>query len=104
MRYGTIVRWDPRKKFGFIQPDRGPDIFFHVSALGACVEPRIEIGQPVKYEVDPKTLPKRQGKREIDEKPAAPVSPKAMMVELIGKIPGAILDTVAEEARVAHHP
>jgi cold shock CspA family protein len=106
MRYGTIVRWDPRKKFGFIQPDRGPDIFFHISALGACTEPRIEIGQPVKYEVDPKTLPKRQRRSEIDEeKPAAePVSPRAMMVELIDKMPGAILDGVAEEARVAHHP
>ena len=59
MRYGTIVRWDPQKKFGFIRPDRGPDIFFHITALGACTEPRIEPGQPVKYEIDPKTLPKR---------------------------------------------
>jgi cold shock CspA family protein len=106
MRYGTIVRWDPQKKFGFIRPDRGPDIFFHITALGACTEPRIEPGQPVKYEIDPKTLPKRQKKSEIDEeKPAAaPIAAKAMMVELIDKIPGAILDQVAEEARVIHHP
>ena len=106
MRYGTIVRWDDKKKFGFIRPDRGPDIFFHITALGACREPRIEPGQPVKYEIDPATLPKRVKKSEFDpEKPAPPApAAKAMMVELIDKIPGAILDQVAEEARVVHHP
>lgn len=106
MRYGTIVRWDDKKKFGFIRPDRGPDVFFHISALGACMEPRIEPGQPVKYEVDPATLPKRVKKSEIDpEKPRTPPpAAKAMMVELIDKIPGALLDQVADEARIAHHP
>ena len=106
MRYGTIVRWDDKKKFGFIRPDRGPDIFFHISALGACSEPRIEPGQAVKYEVDPKTLPKRVKKSEIDPEKPVPPSPaaKAMMVELIDKIPGALLDQVSEEARVVHHP
>jgi cold shock protein len=106
MRYGTIVRWDPQKKFGFIKPDQGADVFFHISALGACSEPRIEPGQAVKYEVDPKTLPKRVSKADYDpEKPPAPaIAAKAMLVELIDKIPGAILDGVAEEARVAHHP
>src|SRR6188472_3756273 len=88
MRYGTIVRWDLQKKFGFIRPDRGPDIFFHISALGGCREPRIEIGQPVKYEIDPKTLPKRVKKEDRDDEkpPPAPISAKAMMVELIDKI------------------
>ena len=106
MRYGTIVRWDPQKKFGFIQPDQGPDVFFHISALGACSEPRIEIGQPVKYEIDPKTLPKRVSRADYDpEKKATekPISSAAMMVELIDKIPGGLVQE-AEEARVAHHP
>jgi cold shock CspA family protein len=106
MRYGVVVQWEPRKKFGFIRPDRGPDIFFHISALGGCREPRIEIGQPVKYEVDPKTLPKRVKKADRDEEkpPPEPISPKAMLVELIDKIPGAILEDEGEAARVAHHP
>lgn len=106
MRYGTIVQWNPQKKFGFIRPDRGPDIFFHISALGACAEPRIELGQPVKYEIDPKTLPQRVKKSDYDPEkpPVPPIAAKAMMVELIDKIPGAILDQVSGEARVAHHP
>jgi len=106
MRYGTIVQWDQRKKFGFIRPDRGPDIFFHISALGGCAEPRIEPGQAVKYEVDPKTLPKRRSKKSLDDpKPGEePLRPQAMMVELIDKIPGAILDDEGPAARVAHHP
>ena len=42
----------PDKKFGFIQPDKGADIFFHVSAVGACdPQVQIEVGQAVKYEL-----------------------------------------------------
>jgi len=106
MRYGIVIKWDAKKKFGFIRPDRGPDIFFHVSALGGCREPRIEPGQAVKYEVDPATLPKRVKRSEPNREDPTPSQPaaNAIMVELIDKIPGAILDQVSDEARVAHHP
>jgi cold shock CspA family protein len=56
MNYGTVVQFFPAKGYGFIRGDRGPDIFFHVSALGACREPPpIEPGQAVKYELVPGT-------------------------------------------------
>ena len=52
MRYGTIIEYFEDKKYGFIRPDVGPDVFFHISAIGAC-DPRLKIrpGQPVKYEL-----------------------------------------------------
>ena len=56
MRYGTVVQYFPAKGFGFIRPDFGPDIFFHITALGACESQlQIEPGQPVKYELVPGT-------------------------------------------------
>ncbi len=96
MRYGIVVEFFPQKGFGFIRPDFGQDIFFHVTALGACQPPpRILPGQPVKYELVPGTEPKsaRRKKREENEgaKPEAPVRPQAQMVELIDKIPGGVL-------------
>jgi cold shock CspA family protein len=108
MLYGTVVQWQPRKGFGFIRPDRGQDVFFHISALGACqAEPRIEIGQPVQYELEPGTEPKRRPplRRNFDDKPEPQEKPRAKIVELIDKIPGAFLnDQVNEEAKVQHHP
>jgi cold shock CspA family protein len=107
MLYGTIVRWLPAKGFGFIQPDRGPDVFFHISAFGACeAQPPVEIGRAVKYELEPGTEPKRRRPRaaDEDEKPAEkPESPRARLVELIDKIPGAVAEA-DERSRVSHHP
>jgi cold shock CspA family protein len=109
MLYGTVVQWNPRKGFGFIRPDRGQDIFFHITALGACErEPLIEIGRPVKFEYEPGTEPKRRSfrKPELDAPPPQePERPRAKIVELIDKIPGGFInDEVKEEVRVQHHP
>ena len=95
MRYGTVVQYFPEKGFGFIRPDHGADIFFHVTALGACQAPQpIEMGQPVKYELVPGTEPKTKRRSRRDEEdgpPAPPVGPQAQFVELIDKMPGGIL-------------
>jgi cold shock CspA family protein len=109
MRYGTIIEYFAAKGFGFIRPDSGPDIFFHVTALKVCdPEPQINPGQPVKYELVPGTEAKcrSRSKRSNVEatKPEKPVRPRAKLVELIDKIPGAILEEDPREHQSARHP
>lgn len=111
MNYGIICQYFPEKGFGFIRPDRGEDIFFHVTAIGACRQPvQVRLGQPVKYELVPGTEPKlkrRRHARSIDdeeETPAEkPVRPQAKFVELLDKLPGAIL-TESIPAGNPRHP
>ena len=109
MRYGTVVQYFAAKGFGFIRPDSGPDIFFHISALGAC-EPQLQIepGQPVKYELVPpaERKPRSRTKRSDDDSapPEKPIHPQAKLVELIDRIPGAILEEDAQKQQSAHHP
>ena len=107
MPYGTVVQYFPAKGFGFIRSESGPDVFFHVTALGACEpQPQIKPGQPVKYELvverEPK-LPSRSQPHGGDSAPGAP-GPKAKLVELIERIPGAIRQKTAAKRPPAHHP
>jgi cold shock CspA family protein len=106
MRYGTIVQYFPAKRFGFIRPDVGPDIFFHATALGGCEPaPKIVTGQPVKYELVPGTEPKRRRVRpDDDEPPAEPARPQAQLVELIDKMPGARLEGSSGKTPRTPHP
>ena len=107
MRYGTVVQYFPAKGFGFIRPDSGPDVFFHVTALGACEpQPPIKLGQPVKYELvveGQSQLPNRAQARDGDSARNAQ-KPKAKLVELIDRIPGTARKKVAATRRPAHHP
>ena len=104
MRYGTIIDYFPDKGFGFIRPDVGPDIYFHVTALGACEsQPKISPGQPVKYELLAKKPHKLSG-RETPAQPRQKERLQAKLVELIDKLPGASLDDVAGSSLPARHP
>lgn len=48
-QHGQIKSWNDDRGFGFIRPDqKGPDLFFHISALPNGV-PRPEVGQRVSY-------------------------------------------------------
>jgi cold shock CspA family protein len=102
MQYGTVVKFVPEKGFGFIRPDQGPDVFFHVSTLGACeAEPRIEAGQAVKYELESRA----ERERRAADAPRDGSRPqlRAKMVELIERMPGGSLDE-ADERPVQRHP
>lgn len=102
MRYGTVIQYFPAKGYGFIRADQGPDVFFHITALGACMlEPEIKSGQAVKYELEPGTEPKRRRRRKDEEDGPSPppVTPRARLVELIDRIPGGKL---AEEPSKPH--
>lgn len=108
MRYGTIVSFFPAKGFGFIRPDSGPDIFFHVTALGVCEPPpQIEPGQPVKYElmsIAERKLQSQPNENENSMNAKKPVRVQAKLVELIDEIPGAILDESVEKKQLPRHP
>lgn len=107
MRYGTVVQFFPAKGFGFIRPDSGQDIFFHITALGdGEPPPQIEPGQPVKYELMPRA--QRARLRLQREEIAAgnlekPDRPQAQQVEFIDKLPGGML-TDSGETHAARHP
>ena len=52
MATGTVKWFDPRKGFGFIQPDDGGrDVFVHVTAVQAAGLRGLDEGQKVSFEV-----------------------------------------------------
>jgi cold shock CspA family protein len=106
MRYGTIIQYFPDKKFGFIRPDSGRDIFFHISALGEEAPPlEIKPEQPVKYE-----LTSLREMREAEERAGRSAEagrdrgPQAKLVSLIDKLPGGSISDVDQEHKPARHP
>jgi CspA family cold shock protein len=53
MSKGTVKWFDPRKGFGFIQPDDGSkDVFVHISAVEQSGLGSLSEGQKVAYEVE----------------------------------------------------
>ena len=59
MATGTVKWFDPKKGYGFIQPDDGgKDVFVHISAVENAGLSGLNDGQKVSYDA----LPGRQGK------------------------------------------
>ena len=53
MPTGSVKWFDPKKGYGFIQPDDGSkDIFVHISAVEAAGLGRLNDNQKVSYEVE----------------------------------------------------
>lgn len=109
MRYGTIVGYFPDRRFGFIRPDSGQDVFFHGSALDCAeTEPEIKVGQPVKYELAPReeVTPKARdaGSKQQAEDRDRPAQRSAKVVVLIDKLPGAALAEVDASKQSLRHP
>jgi cold shock protein len=53
MASGTIKWFDPNKGYGFIRPDRGSDVFVHISALQASGLQTVQEGQAVEFDIEP---------------------------------------------------
>jgi len=53
MPSGTVKWFDPKKGYGFIQPDDGSkDIFVHISAVESAGLDRLNERQKVSYDVE----------------------------------------------------
>jgi cold shock protein len=91
MRYGVVRKLSFDRGFGFIQQDRGSDVYFHATVVVDNAFNRIGPDQPVRYEVEPR--------KEGDE----PGKLRAAKVELIDRIPGGILRD-APTSLAKHHP
>jgi len=51
MAQGTIKKLIADKGFGFIESDRGGDLFFHHSEVEGTTIEQLQVGQMVSYEV-----------------------------------------------------
>jgi cold shock CspA family protein len=94
MFYGIVQRVIFEKGFGFIRPDRGPDVFFPASAVQDGRFDFIQPEQPVKYELEKLT----------DEEKKAARGPRAKIVVLLDRMPGGILEDPPQTMRAKHHP
>ncbi len=101
MNYGVIHHCVFEKGFGFIKPDRGPDIFFPAIAVQDGRFDFIQPEQPVKYELEAVSREEREAQQERGD---VKKGPRAKLVVLIDRIPGGILEDPPQTMRAKHHP
>ena len=51
MATGPVKWFNPTKGYGFIQPEGGADVFFHISAVERAGVSSLNEGQSVEYEI-----------------------------------------------------
>lgn len=51
MQQGTVKWFNPTKGYGFIQPDKGEDVFVHISAVEKAGLSTLGEGQRVSFEI-----------------------------------------------------
>jgi cold shock CspA family protein len=95
MRYGIIHHLVPRRGFGFIRQEGGPDVYFHAARIGEALFRQLRRGQPVMFELDqPVADERKSGKRRW----------QAIQIQLIDRIPGGKLPPVPREVTPPRHP
>jgi cold shock protein len=52
MASGTVKWFDPNRGYGFIRPERGEDVFVHVTALEGSGMESLQEGQTVQFDVE----------------------------------------------------
>lgn len=95
MYYGEIKQVNKEKGYGFIRPDRGPDIFFLLSVVDDGGLGHITPRQIVSYELE---------KRDPEADPAKDKGPRAKRVLIIDRLPGGDLPPAPDSMQVKHHP
>ena len=50
MKTGTIKTLVAEKKFGFIAPESGSEVFFHYTALSGVTFEELQVGDKITYE------------------------------------------------------
>ena len=52
MASGTVKWFDPNRGYGFIRPERGEDVFVHVSAVEASGLQTLQESQSVEFDIE----------------------------------------------------
>ncbi len=63
MKTGTVKFFNSSKGFGFIQPETGPDVFVHISALQRSGLDGLQEGDKVSFDT---AVDQRSGKSAVD--------------------------------------
>lgn len=91
MQYGFIRKVSFDRGFGFIEQERGSDVYFHATNVAEQAFDRIMPDQAVKFELEPR--------KEGDEAKGL----RAKVVHLLDRMPGGILQP-APTSLAKHHP
>ncbi len=62
MPKGTVKWFNPRKGFGFISSDSGPDVFVHYTQIEGEGDKKLKEGDTVEYEIVPGEIGPRAAK------------------------------------------
>ena len=95
MFYGYIKNIAADRGFGFIDTGGRQDVYFHAVDIGNEVFAQLQINQPVMFE-----FAKRD--REVD--PAEKKGPRAVVVKILHRMPGGLMQRPPQELAPRHHP
>ena len=95
MFYGIIKTIAADRGFGFIDSGGRQDVYFHAVDIGNEVFAQLQINQPVMFEF---------AKRDRDANPAEKKGPRAVVVKILQRMPGGLMQRPPQELAPRHHP